>query len=125
MQTKIIIADDLPEMRLIFKELLRTYNVDLTLVSDGVHVIEALENNHYDLLITDIEMEDMNGFEVIDYVRNSNDVRLRKMPVAAISGYSDDKELYFEHGFDEVLMKPIDKYQFIKLINRFCDNLVG
>jgi DNA-binding response OmpR family regulator len=88
-------------------------------VSDGALVIETVRQVHADLLILDIMMPGLNGFEVFDRVRADTDIR--DMPVlfvsAATSQYNGD---FVQRGINDVISKPFDLNDLLDRVRVLC-----
>jgi DNA-binding response OmpR family regulator len=88
-------------------------------VSDGALVIETVRQVHADLLILDIMMPGLNGFEVFDRVRADTDIR--DMPVlfvsAATSQYNGD---FAQRGIKDVISKPFDLNDLLDRVRVLC-----
>ena len=88
-------------------------------VSDGALVIETVRQVHADLLILDIMMPGLNGFEVFDKVRADTDIR--DMPVlfvsAATTQYDND---FTQRGIKDVISKPFDLNDLLERVRVLC-----
>ena len=88
-------------------------------VSDGALVIETVRQVHADLLILDIMMPGLNGFEVFDRVRADTDIR--EMPVlfvsAATSQYDSD---FTKREIKDVISKPFDLNDLLDRVRLLC-----
>lgn len=86
---------------------LETLGLKVTVVNNGVEGLEALQQQHYDVILTDINMPEMGGIEFIEKARNHNFERVRSCPIivitAADSGMKNQTVLQLS---DEVLVKP-------------------
>ena len=88
-------------------------------VSDGALVLETVRQVHADLLILDIMMPGLNGFEVFDRVRADTDIR--DMPVlfvsAATTQYDND---FTQRGIKDVISKPFDLNDLLDRVRVLC-----
>lgn len=73
---------------------------------DGIAALELMQQTRPDVVVTDLALPRMDGFELIERMRD--DDRLRHVPVIALSGYSgaEHKERALQAGSDLVLLKP-------------------
>ncbi len=116
----ILIAEDSP----FFQNLIRSYLDQpprrITVVGDGAAALHLLRSRptEYDLLVSDIEMPIMDGFELIKQIRL--DQSLRSLPVVAVTSKSspEDIERGLREGFSSYLIK-VDKEQLISTIERY------
>ena len=114
----ILIVDDDDVIREYLELLLSCYRFDTFLASNGVESLEAMDMIRPDLILTDLKMPKMDGYELIRNVRSS----ASNLPIIAFSGVSDpevEKKVKMAGG-DAFLTKPITENQ---LINRIKDLL--
>lgn len=88
-------------------------------VSDGALVIEIVRQVHADLLILDIMMPGLNGFEVFDRVRADTDIR--DMPVLFVSAATNQYDSDFaKRGIQEIISKPFDLNDLLDRVRVLC-----
>ena len=88
-------------------------------VSDGALVIETVRQVHADLLILDIMMPGLNGFEVFDRVRADTDIR--DMPVLFVSAATNQYDGDFaQRGIKDVISKPFDLNDLLDRVRILC-----
>ena len=88
-------------------------------VSDGALVIETVRQIHADLLILDIMMPGLNGFEVFDRVRADTDIR--DMPVLFVSAATNQYDRDFaQRGIKDVISKPFDLNDLLDKVRVLC-----
>ena len=93
-------------------------------VSDGALVIETVRQVHADLLILDIMMPGLNGFEVFDRVRSDTDIR--DMPVLFVSAATNQHDGDFaERGIKDVISKPFDLNDLLDRVRVLCPTDAG
>ena len=93
-------------------------------VSDGALVLETVHQVHADLLILDIMMPGLNGFEVFDRVRADTDIR--DMPVLFVSAATNQFEGDFkERNIKDVISKPFDLNDLLARVRILCPNDAG
>ena len=93
-------------------------------VSDGALVIETVRQVHADLLILDIMMPGLNGFEVFDRVRADNDIR--DMPVLFVSAATTQYDKDFsQRGIKDVISKPFDLNDLLERVRVLCPPHAG
>ncbi len=104
---RILIVEDHRELRYYIKGLLDS-DYQVFLAADGRQAMEILRGHRIDLLLTDLMMPNMNGFELIDQLKK--DKTMRSIPVLVISARTDHSEKLdlMAHGID-VIHKPFDK----------------
>lgn len=74
---------------------------------------------NYDMVLTDIQMPNINGFEVLEKLRDGTYSHYIGQPVIAMTGRKDlEKETYLESGFADILQKPFTKDLFIMVLTK-------
>jgi two-component system, cell cycle response regulator DivK len=104
----ILIVDDVPVNLKLVGAILRREGFTVQTAADGEEALEMLRTMHPDLILSDIQMPVVDGFELTRRVKQ--DERLRDIPVVALTAlalkYGEDKAR--EAGFDGYMTKPID-----------------
>jgi len=105
---KILIADDDPLMLRILNELIEDNGYEVVVAMSGETAINELRKNHYDLLVSDIIMEGIDGIELIKAVRQIDGYQ--NLPVILLSGKNDSatKVKAFDALADDYVTKPFD-----------------
>lgn len=113
----IMVVDDSITIRKITERMLKRYGIDVVLAKDGVDATNQIQESIPDLMLLDIEMPKMDGFEVASYVRN--DERLKDIPIIMITSRTGakHKEKAMEIGVDQYLGKPFQEEELVKDIN--------
>ena len=91
--------------------------VDLS--NSGADAIGKLRVNEYDVVVTDIQMPEMSGYEIAQYIRNPNsEVSNHNVPIIAITAASSEGiiERVSSSGMNGVLFKPVDRERTLELI---------
>jgi putative two-component system response regulator len=103
---KIIVVDDTPANLELLTEMLKTQGYNVRSASNGKFAIQAAKNNPPDLILLDINMPEMNGYEVCKLFKS--DEALREIPVIFISAMSDTSEKLeaFSTGGVDYITKP-------------------
>jgi serine phosphatase RsbU (regulator of sigma subunit) len=105
---QVLVADDVEMNRDLLARRVRRLGHEVTMAEDGVRALELLRTRDFDVLLLDIMMPNMNGYEVLEAM--ALDDRLRRVPVIMISAV-DDKESIARCiglGADDYLPKPFD-----------------
>jgi two-component system cell cycle response regulator DivK len=115
----ILIVEDDPLSLRLTEDLLEINGFSTLSCWDGFSAIETLKNNIPDLILLDINLPKMNGFEL--YKRIRQDFRLNKVKVVALSAsvMKEDEDRIRAAGFDDFVPKPIDLKSFVKKIRDY------
>lgn len=117
----ILVADDSSTVRKFVSFSLALENFQIITAVDGMDALEKISRNPVDLAIVDLNMPNMDGFELIRAIRNSED--LKSLPVIILSSETSEKskQLGKDAGADAYLEKPFNanriKYQVSKFLN--------
>jgi len=115
----ILITDDSSIMRMfLVMSLKRMLTVNITEAVNGIDALAKLKSNKFDLLLTDMNMPEMNGAELIRFVRTG---MKSDIPIVVITtkGEIKDRELGMSLGASGYLTKPVNQAELIKTVLRF------
>ncbi|WP_309608535.1 ATP-binding protein [Flavobacterium sp.] len=114
--TAVILDDDLNLLNLT-AEVLKQNNYNVLKFTNATDALEAIKNEPFDILITDIQMPNIDGFEFISLLKNSKS-NYKNQPVIALTGRTDlATEIYMIRGFDAVINKPYTPKNLIAIID--------
>ena len=82
--------------------------VKLTEVGSGFEALRQLPRDRYDLVVTDINMPDINGLELVSFVRSNDAYRDIPLLIVSTEGSERDREKGLQLGADAYLVKPFD-----------------
>jgi PAS domain S-box-containing protein len=107
---RILVVDDDRDALALSREILETTGATVTTADSGQDALDKLHKSIADVLIADIGMPRMDGFELIARIRTSNDIAMRDMPAAALTAFarSEDRTRAMRSGFELHLSKPIE-----------------
>jgi len=118
---KILLIEDDYELRSTVKELLETNNYQVFTATDGVEGIELATEIIPDLIICDVMMPKLNGFEVIDHFRKDSVLSFIPFIFLTAKAYLDDIREGMELGADDYITKPFRAKSLLKAIEiRLC-----
>ncbi len=104
---KILIVDDFATLRMFLKSLLEKLGYsEIDEAEDGQKAVGKLKEKYYDLIMSDIDMPVMNGYELLDYIRK--DDNLRNIPVMFITAEAERDKIVesIKAGLDAYITKP-------------------
>ena len=116
----ILIADDSPTMRAMLVstiEMLGDFHV--VEASSGFEALRLLPREKVDLILTDINMPDINGLELISYLRNNSNYRSIPVFIVSTEGSQKDVDKGKLLGANEYVVKPFDPARLLKLISSY------
>jgi signal transduction histidine kinase/CheY-like chemotaxis protein len=103
---RILLAEDNPVNRMVALKMLEKLGFSADAVENGFEVLEALERKHYDVVLMDIQMPEMDGFETAQRIRQRWPEKPRIIAVTAYA-LKGDRERCLAAGMDEYLRKPV------------------
>lgn len=103
----ILVVDDVLENRKLVQASLKDYDIDLIMAENGKEAIELLKNVNVNLILMDLRMPVMDGYEAATILKN--DERLKNIPLIALTAsvMGKDLEKVSKYGFDGYLRKPV------------------
>lgn len=112
---KILVAEDNTLNQKIATFILNKQGAKVTTVLNGLEAIKELEHNTYDLVLMDLQMPEMDGFETAAYIRN---VLKSNVPIIALSASTMENEYQkcIDAGMCTCIIKPLDKDKLTTLI---------
>ncbi len=103
-----MIVDDDPDTLFTLDEIVKSNECATILAKNGKECLELLEENIPDLILLDIMMPVMDGFQTIKRIRESE--KWSNIPVFAVTAkaMANDKEVILKHGFNDYIPKPVN-----------------
>ena len=107
----ILVVDDDKNTRLLFKTILENENYTVFTASNGIKAMDIMDQNHIDLVVLDIMMPEMDGYEFTRNLRETDD----NLPILMVSAKQmpQDKKKGFLVGTDDYMAKPVDEEEMI------------
>ena len=107
----ILVVDDDKNTRLLLKAVLEAENYTVITATDGEDALDKMDTNHIDLVVLDIMMPNMDGYEFTRLLRENNN----NLPIlmASAKQLPEDKYKGFEMGTDDYITKPIDEGEML------------
>ncbi|PHM49950.1 hybrid sensory histidine kinase BarA [Xenorhabdus miraniensis] len=102
---KVLVVDDHPINRHLLVDQLTSIGFSVSMANDGIDAIEYLKNNSTDILLTDVNMPNMDGYELTQYLRNRGYTK----PIIGITAnaLAEEKQRCTNVGMDNCLSKPV------------------
>lgn len=119
MPTIILIAEDSSTMRSFLVSALESIgDCEVVEASSGFEALKQLPHRKFNLIITDINMPDINGLELISYVKNNKAYKNIPLMVVTTEGAEHDRRKGLALGADEYLVKPLDLDDFTERVKK-------
>jgi len=117
---KVLIVDDEKHIRLLYTEELQEEGYEVAVASDGIGILERIENEQPDVVVLDIKMVSSNGLDVLQEIRN----RYYNLPVILCSAYGSYKVDIKSIAADAYVVKSSDLTELKKKIAQVLETTV-
>lgn len=113
-----LVVDDAPDVTEMLSLLLQYAGYEVVTVYSGQQALDAARANAFDVVVSDIGMPGMNGYELAEHLRSFDSYRAT--PMIAVTGFSmyDDRDRALAAGFNAFLTKPVNPRDLISLVER-------
>lgn len=110
----ILLVEDDYVSQLVMKQVCKNYGWSIEAASNGKDALDMLSKEHFDLILMDIQMPEMSGYEITKIIRENEKMSGTHIPIIATTAYAmhGDREKSLDAGMDDYISKPID---FVKL----------
>jgi CheY-like chemotaxis protein/anti-sigma regulatory factor (Ser/Thr protein kinase) len=115
---KILLAEDNEANQFLIKAITKTKNWDILVVDNGQQAVDKFKDDHFDLVLMDVQMPVKNGYEATREIREIEKEKGTYTPIIALTAYAmkSDKDLCIEAGMDDYISKPFKRQQFLETI---------
>lgn len=113
---KMLLVEDNPINQQVAEQILYPTGIEITSAPNGALAVKMVQETKYDIVLMDIQMPEMDGYEATDKIRN--ELNMKDLPIIAMTAHAmrGDKEKCIASGMDDYIPKPIDKDQMISTI---------
>jgi two-component system sensor histidine kinase/response regulator len=120
-QGTVLLAEDHPVNREVALAMLQEFNCQVEVVDNGRAALESLSRCHYDLVLMDCQMPEMDGFSATAEIRRREHASGRHVPVVALtaSAMQGDREKCLAAGMDDYLLKPFTQDTLRAMLERW------
>tara|TARA_R110002124_G_scaffold149259_5_gene315369 strand:- start:15405 stop:17234 length:1830 start_codon:yes stop_codon:yes gene_type:complete len=107
---KVLVAEDNLVNQKVMQSFLKRWKVDCVIVSNGIEVLEELKENEFDVILMDLEMPEMDGYEAASLIRKLDDTSVRNIPIIALTAaaLNEVKEKVYAVGMSDFVTKPFN-----------------
>lgn len=120
---RILLVEDTELNRLVTLAMLGTGNYTVDSAASGLEALDALKDVHYDLVLMDVSMPNMDGFEATRAIR-AMDGPMSRVPIVAMTAHAmvGDRERCLASGMDDYLPKPVSRADLLAKVEHFVAN---
>jgi PAS domain S-box-containing protein len=119
---RLLLAEDNAVNQFYAKQLFSKWEIKFDVANDGLEAVDYLKKNEYDVVLLDLQMPKMNGFEVVEVIRDiKSEVINHNVPVIALTAdiSPDTKEKVNLSGMDDFVLKPFEHHELYSKISKF------
>jgi signal transduction histidine kinase/CheY-like chemotaxis protein len=123
-RARVLLAEDNPVNQTLVVRVLEKRGYTVKVTSDGRGALEALENGQFDVVLMDVQMPGMDGFEATAAIRAKEMLAGGHIPIIALTAHAlkGDKEQCIAAGMDSYLSKPIRAIELVSTIESLLEN---
>lgn len=118
---KILIVDDEPNIVMSLEYIFKKENFEVFVARDGAEAIEIVENSIPDIILLDIMMPNVDGYQVLNYLKESEILRKIKVIFLSAKNKSSDIELGLQLGADKYISKPFSVKKIVKEVKELLN----
>lgn len=117
---KILVAEDVAINQIIVKQILSDWGHEVVIVNNGEEAYQAHQRQNFDLILMDIHMPEMDGYEATQLIRKLNDTNKAAVPIIALTAnaFKQETERFAEAGFNDYVTKPFTEKNLFECIKK-------
>jgi PAS domain S-box-containing protein len=122
-RVRLLLVEDNPTNRELVCALLAPFDVEIDIAVDGAVAVQAVQNNHYDLILMDVQMPVMDGLTATRRIRGTGATESARLPIIAMTAnvLPDQIARCLEAGMNDHLGKPINPTKLLETIARWAN----
>ncbi|MFM7024131.1 MAG: response regulator [Flavobacteriales bacterium] len=116
---KVLLAEDNRMNQKLIENIMLSFGMDLKIANNGREVLDLLQNEKADILLLDIQMPVMDGFEVVDFIRKNIKGSKGNIPIIAMTAHAfkEEREACLKAGMNDHIAKPIHKEELLRIMS--------
>jgi len=122
LQGRVLLVEDHAINQEVAREMLKQTGVEIHVANNGQEAVNQVENSNFDLILMDIQMPVLDGYEATKIIRKTN--ALTDLPIVAMTAHAmkEDQQRCLDVGMNAHLAKPIDPEQLFSTLKQFLHN---
>lgn len=120
---KVLIVDDIPENIQTLGEMIKDFDLDVKIAEGGQDAIDIIDSYTPDIILLDLMMPHVNGWDVIDYVRKKYSKNEMVIIVVSLLNNKENIDECYELGVNDYITKPVIKARLTSSIESHLRNL--
>jgi signal transduction histidine kinase/ActR/RegA family two-component response regulator len=124
---KILLVDDNKINTIIAIQFLKKWDIDVDTAINGVLAVDKIINNHYDVVLMDLQMPEMDGYEATKKIREINEDYFKNLPIIALTASAtiEIREKCKKVGINDFITKPFNPDELHKKLSEYITNRVN
>lgn len=116
----LLVEDDIINQKVASRFLMK-WGVDVTVANGGYEALQLIREKHYNFILMDIQMPDMDGCETTTRIRAMDDPYFKKVPIIAFSASTtrEEREKACLHGMNDFVSKPLNSDEVTTKLNQY------
>ncbi|NND33324.1 MAG: PAS domain S-box protein [Saprospiraceae bacterium] len=117
----ILIVEDNPINLMVMQRLFKNWKIDHAIAKNGAEALDALKDEDFDLILMDIQMPVMDGYEASEKIRNLENPKCRNIPIIALTASAEIEiqQKVKKAGMNDFVSKPFDPVRLQKLLHEY------
>lgn len=118
---RVLLAEDNEINQMVAREMLQNLGLEVSLAANGAEAIKKAKTGLFDLVLMDIQMPGVDGYQAVAAIRSDPRLTRQKLPIIALTAHamSGDREKTLEAGFNDYVAKPIDAEKLTEALLRW------
>jgi CheY-like chemotaxis protein len=119
---KVLVAEDNEINIMLVKNIMKLWDIECDVVSDGLQAIEKVKTTDYDMILMDLQMPVMDGYEATSIIRQLPMEKVKTLPIVAFTASSkfEIESKAAKAGLNDYIGKPFDLNELYAKIERYC-----
>ena len=119
----VLLVEDNKTNQMLMSAILKKKNLTFDIANDGIEAIESVQNQHYDLVLMDENMPNLNGIEATKQIRNKGG-KFTNLPIIALTAnaITGDREKFINAGMNDYLTKPVNIKELERVFSSYLIN---
>lgn len=124
---RILVAEDVELNQYLARQLMESWGLEVDIATNGREAVGLVQQNHYDLVLMDIHMPEMDGIEATRQIRQLHDAGKAAVPIIALTANAlkGDRERFLAAGMNDYLSKPINEPNLYHIIANNLTNMIS
>jgi PAS domain S-box-containing protein len=121
----ILLVEDNKTNQLLAKTRLERWNCNVDIANNGFEGVKKTQQKVYDIIMMDIQMPIMDGYEATKIIKNDISVEVSKIPIIAMTAFTSKTEIdrALESGMDDYIFKPFKPDELFKILKKNCEKI--